>query len=139
MKKFGGVISVLLLALVLAACGGGGASSGSPTDAAKGFMDAFAALDAEKMGSFLCAAQADAAEGLSTGFGDAGAEVKLDASGLTYAVSNETADSATVNISGNIKTETAGVSTDLPATSMFPEGLAMSKENGAWKVCPALP
>ncbi|MBC8170126.1 MAG: hypothetical protein H7X77_00570 [Anaerolineae bacterium] len=140
MKKFVGVISVLLLAMVLAACGGGGSStSGTPADAAKGFMDAFAALDVEKMKSFLCTAQAAAADGLATGFGEAGTEAKLDASGLTYAVSNETADSATVTISGNIKAEVAGTSTDLPATSMFPDGLVITKESGAWKVCPALP
>ncbi|HEX2618729.1 MAG TPA: hypothetical protein VHL11_01245, partial [Phototrophicaceae bacterium] len=125
----------------LAACGGGGGggTSGSSTDAAKGFMDAFAALDATKMKTFLCTAQAAAADGLSAGFSQAGVETKLDASGLTYTTS-ESGDSATVTIAGNMKVTAAGVSQDIPVSNMFPDGkLQMTKEGGAWKVCPAAP
>lgn len=142
MKRLTGVLVVLLLSVMVTACGGGGGDGGggggTPADAAKGFIDGFAAQNAETMRSFLCSAQSSGADELAAGFSALGSDVKLDAAGVTYTVTNETADSATVKLGGTMKMEAAGVSTDQPVDGMFDEGLPMTKENGAWKVCPPL-
>lgn len=139
MSKMLKALTLIVFALLLAACGGGGGggstTSGTPADAAKGFMEAFASLNADTMKTYLCSAQASSADALSGSFAPEGVEITIDASGLTYTVSNETADSATVTITGNLKVTTAGVAQDLPVDQVFPE-FPMSKENGAWKVCP---
>ncbi|HEX2618730.1 MAG TPA: hypothetical protein VHL11_01250 [Phototrophicaceae bacterium] len=111
-------------------------SPNSSEAAAKGFMDAFAALDADKMKVYLCSAQAAAADGLAVGLSQAGTDVNLDASGLTY-TAEESDGTATVTITGKLKIEIAEQSVDTDITALFPDGkLPMIKEDGRWKVCP---
>lgn len=134
MSKLLTSLVVGLLILVLAACGGGGAS-GSPTDAAKGFMEAIASLDEEAAKGYLCSAQAEAADEMTGSFDDAEG-FTMDVSGLTYTAGEVSGNNATVTISGNIRMEMAGESNELPADTLFPE-LPMVNEGGSWKVCPS--
>jgi hypothetical protein len=134
MLRFGQVLMLSLLVLVLAACGGGGGASGSPEDAAKGFMESFAALDAERAAGFLCEAQAEQADQLTEGFeGTEG--ITIDVTGLTYTASNVTDTTATVTIGGNMVVSAAGQSQEMPVDTLFPE-FPVVVENGAWKICP---
>jgi hypothetical protein len=136
---------LLIVALLAAACGGGAtpapaedntgdntSASGGPADAARGFFEAiYTGGDAS---AFVCseAGVADAYEQAAEASAAAFADAEIDASGLTFAVSDETADSATVEVAGEIVYTISGVTTPvtLPASSV-----RMVNESGSWKFC----
>lgn len=142
MFKFVRIAALLMLAVVVAACSGesapGGSTGGTPEDTAKSFMTAFADGDAAKIADLLCESQKDSAELLANTFSGsemAELEVKIDVSGLNYTAANVTDTSATVNVSGDIKVSVMGQESTQSVTDMFGEGIPMTKENGAWKMC----
>lgn len=126
-----------LLALVLVACSGGG-SGDSPSTVARSFMEAFGRLDEEAMRPLICSAQSDQVDGITESMAEAGTEVTIDVSNLTYQDGQISGDTATVNVSGDIEMEAMGQSMTLPVSDMFNGGaLPMVRENGSWKVCPS--
>ncbi len=137
-----GVI-VLGAMFVLSACGssasssGGAASSGSggsPADAAKGF---YAGLYGDgQIDQFVCGSNKASVDAITQSVNAsksalAASNAKIDVSGLTYAVANQSGDSADVKVSGQITTTVAGTSN---ATDFPPVTLKMKNESG-WKVC----
>lgn len=136
---------LLIVALLAAACGGGAApttapaddnsgdaAAGSPAEAAQGFFEAiYTGGDAS---AFVCseAGVADAYEQAAEASAAAFAEAEIDVSGLTFNVTEESADSATVEVAGEVVYTMAGVTTPvtLPASSV-----RMVNEDGAWKFC----
>jgi hypothetical protein len=148
---------LLIVALLLAACGGGAtattapattapadsgtpestgeaSASGGPAAAVQGFFEAL--YTGGDIAPFVCsqAGVADAYQQAADASAAAFQGAEIDVSGLTYTVSDETADSATVTVSGEVVYTVAGNDTASP----FPES-AMSavNEDGTWKFCGA--
>lgn len=131
------IFTVLILALFLSACGGGGSggATGDPGAAAKSFFDAV--FSGGSVDSMICTSAAAAAKGIKDGMDQMNKALtatgaKVDATGLTYTVSNKTNDAADVKVGGKLKVSAAGQSTEQP----FPDAtIKMKAEGGAWKVC----
>lgn len=153
------ILAVLvILVMVLAACGGSGdataapsgdsgsggdsgAASGSPEDAALGFVNAL--LTGGDTTAFLCSSAADAMSQYSQGvqqaleaLSAAGGEITVDTSGLSATSANADADSADVTVSGSyaVTMSVAGQSTSQSA-DFGSTTFSMVTEGGAWKVC----
>jgi hypothetical protein len=141
------IVTVLLL--TLAACGGnapaattapGNTSESAATtaDAAvRGFLDSLYSGTGQPA-DFICSAvtaeqrtqMEDGFKQVAAAFTSTGATV--DTSGLTYTITNETADSATVEVGGNLSVDVSGTKTDVPLSGM---AVPVKKEGDAWKVC----
>ena len=132
------------MAFVLSACGGassGGSSSssnsssgGDPAAAAKGFFDA--AFSGGALEQYVCTSNAAAVDGIKQGMNTlktslTASGAKIDTSGLTYAVSNQSGDSADVKVSGKLKTTVSGQSVE----SDYPAATIKLKNESGWKVC----
>jgi hypothetical protein len=141
---------LLIVALLAAACGGGAASpttapaednsgdtaAGGPAEAVQAFYEALY-TGQENIADFVCAASPEivdtyeqAAEASAAAFADA----EINVSGLTYNVTEEDADSATVEVSGEIVYTVAGNDTAVPLPAV---PIPVVNEDGAWKVCGA--
>jgi predicted small lipoprotein YifL len=114
--------------------GGGEASGDGPAAAVQAYTEAIFSGDGETAASFLCEASTIEIPPPSV---VEGVTVTYDFSGLTYTVSDETADSATVTVSGSYVTntevggQTTPITVDLPADITYP----VTNENGSWKIC----
>ena len=138
MKSFNRITLMLVLvivALVAAACGGAGGTTGSPTDAAKAFLEGTFKADAAALRSVTCEAQRGEItdEALAQMNEAMTAMGTVDLTGVTYTY-NEAAK--TVSLGGEIKATVQGVAVDIPVSSMFADGLPVIEEGGAWRVCP---
>ena len=136
----------VLGALLLAACGGtapsgGGGNTttgggGDPAAGARSFFEAVFTGTGE-IDPLLCTANAAAAAQIREGMNTmktmlAAGDAAVDISGLTYTTSNQTADTATVTVAGQIKFSIAGTE----QTQDFPDApVQMRNEGGTWKVC----
>jgi hypothetical protein len=130
MKNLRAIAVVLILVILLAACGGGGSS---PTAAVKGFFQAFAKLDVDKMTALTCSEMAEEMEetlGVFALFGDG---VKIDVSGLKYEVVEESGDRAVVRVTGTMKMSVSELGID--ESTEMDEEMPVVKEGGEWKVC----
>jgi hypothetical protein len=135
-SRFSKLFVFALFALALVACnsGGGAAGGGSdPAAAAKAFYDAaFAGTATIDM---ICSTAPnrdqikDSFDQMRTQMAQGGGTV--DTSGVTFTVANQSGDTATVNVGGNLKVTVSGVTTDVP---MEGTTIPMKNENG-WKVC----
>jgi hypothetical protein len=110
--------------------------SSDPASATDAFFTELLAGDAD-IEDMLCAAAADAAEGMKEGLESMRTTLEssgatLDVSGLTFTVIEETADTATVEVAGKMSVTVSGVTqeVDFPAS---PVKLVL--ENGEWKIC----
>ena len=152
-SKFGRnvlLVAAIMIGLLTAACGGGAAPAATPAggdtntttggDAAtagKNFMEAvFTGGDPTP---FICTAEADnideikaAYSSIADAFTQSGA--KLDLSGLTYTVKDETADKATVVVGGKMVVDMAGTKQDIPMDDSNME-IPFVKDGDAWKIC----
>jgi hypothetical protein len=141
------VLVSVMVAMLLAACvgaapiGGGGNTTtggggGDPAAGARSFFEAVF-TGAGDLDPLLCTANAAAAAQIREGMETlktmlAAGDAEVDVSGLTYTTSNQTADTATVTVAGQIKFSVAGVE----QTQDFPEApVQMRNEGGSWKVC----
>jgi hypothetical protein len=136
-----GLFCILAIALLVTACGGGAPANtsntggGDPAAGAKAFFDALYA--GNSVDSLICTSAAETAAAIKSGMQQmrdmmTAQGATVDASGLTYTVSNQTADAADVTVAGNLKVTAAGASTDTP----FPATpVKMRNEGGSWKVC----
>lgn len=140
-KPVVGILLLFVLALALTACGGGGGggggggTTGSPEDGAKAFFEAVFAGTGD-VAATLCTtnqAMTDAIkqgmETLKTTLTAAGGEI--DVSGLTYAKTSESGDTAVVTVAGKMKVSVSGVSQEVD----FPESPVQMKNENGWKVC----
>jgi hypothetical protein len=113
---------------------GGGDSAGDPAAAVEGFYAALYGGEGN-IADFVCATTpefADALQQAADASSAAMAEATISIEGLTYTVSDETADSATVTVEGNIVYTMAGTDTPVPY-GPIPHNVV--NEDGAWKVC----
>ena len=130
------IFALVIVALVAAACGGAGGTTGSPTDAAKAFLEALTRFDVDALRSNLCEARRGDITDIETNSEALAAmrEVSYDFSGVTYTY-NESA--STVTIGGEVIITVAGQTTPAPASSLVGSGsLPVVQEGGAWRVCP---
>jgi uncharacterized protein YdeI (BOF family) len=146
---------IMIVALLAAACGGGAASptatpapsggestpegggesaGGGPAAAVQGFFEAL--YTGGDISPFVCstAGVADAYQAAADASAAAFQGAEIDVSGLTYTVSDETADSATVTVSGEIVYTVAGNATSSPFTEA---AMSAVNEGGTWKFCGA--
>jgi len=138
MKRVSLLVSMMLIAsMVLAACGGGG--GGGPSAAARDWFAAFSEFNFDRVKELTCSSQQAALDSALGAISGAGADfdlsqmaelIDIDFSGLNFAESNVTGDSATVDISGKLKVSFLGQSQEEDLTQSVP----MVNENG-WKVC----
>ncbi len=125
---------------LLAACSGSGASptatpatsgAATPVEAVKGF---FSAVYGGQDTSALTCSIPDVADMFRVAAAASAAlqGATIDISGLTYTVKDQTADSATVTVAGQIVTSVLDnkSSADFPTTDM-----SAVKEGGFWKFC----
>ncbi|HLU10888.1 MAG TPA: hypothetical protein VK003_14550 [Oceanobacillus sp.] len=139
---------LLIVALLAAACGGGAAeptsapsgdnnesssSGGGPAAAVQAFFEAVYGGD-ENIVDYVCSSSPEivdtyeqAAEALATV-----PDTTIDTSGLTYTVTEENADSATVEVSGELSVTAAGQTMSTPFQAV---PIPVVNENGSWKVC----
>jgi hypothetical protein len=114
--------------------GGGGDTSGGPAAVVQAYTEAIFSNDGETAASLLCESSTIQIPPPSV---VEGVTMTYDFSGLTYTVSDETADSATVTVSGSYVTnaeaggQTTSLPVDLPADIVYP----VTNENGSWKIC----
>ncbi len=141
MKRTWTVVSIALVASVVVTACGGGSGGGAAVAAAKSWFEAFAQLDLNRVKELTCESEkaaVDAALGLLAGGGEIDVEAmkdlfQIDVSGLTYAETSVSGNSATVHISGLIKVSALGQSQDQDVD----EDVPLVNEGGAWKVCQA--
>jgi hypothetical protein len=146
----------VIVVLVAAACGGGAtpapttapadsgdtsgdsgdaSSAGDPAAAVQGFFEAVYA--GEDPSGFVCSTSpeiADAFRQAAEASAAAMTDAEVDASGLTYTVSDETAESAVVTVEGEVVYTVSGVDTAVPFAAT-PVNVVV--EDGAWKLCSA--
>lgn len=139
------VLVMMVIALLAAACGGDTppantpsgdnnttTTSGGPADVAKAFFDAL--YSGGDVTSHVCETSPEIAasfEQAAQAAASAMANADISTSGLTYTVSEETADRATVQVGGNVTYTISGTGTDVPLSVP----VTLTNVNGAWKIC----
>jgi hypothetical protein len=153
------IVLVMIGALFAAACTGGASPTAAPApttapadsgdatessgDASSASGDAAAAAEGfylaiyagEDPAAFVCASAPGFAEAFTQAAEASAAAMQgatVDASGLTFTVTEEDADSATVEVAGEIVYTVSGVDTPIPYPAT-PVNVVV--EDGAWKVC----
>jgi hypothetical protein len=148
-SKFGRnilLVAAIMIGLLTAACGGGAAAptasggtggGGDAAAAGKSFMEAV--FTGGDPAPFICSAEAanvddikKAYSSIAEAFTASGA--KLDLSGLTYTVKDETADKATVVVGGKMVVDMSGTKQDIPMDDAKME-IPFVKDGDAWKIC----
>lgn len=107
---------------------GGDASGDGPAAAVQGFFEALTTGDVETANTFYCEAYNVPTPSASLAVPDA----TYDFSGVTYTVSDETAETATVTIGGSYTVTVSGVDTSAPLPGI---PYTVRNENGEWKIC----
>jgi hypothetical protein len=137
----------LIVVMLAAACGGGAtpapttaptdsgdaSSAGDPAAAAQAFYEAV--YTGEDPSAFICSTSPEFADAFRQAVETSAQTMPgatVDASGLTYTVSDETADSATVTVDGEIVYTVSGVDTPIPLVAT---PVNVVNEDGTWKVC----
>jgi hypothetical protein len=125
--------------LLVTGCGGETPSNsttvGDPAAGAKAFFDALYA--GNSVDSMVCSTEVETATAIKSSMEQmrdvlAANGAVVDASGLTYTVANQTAETADVTVGGNLRVTVAETGTDTP----FPSStIRMRNEGGTWKVC----
>lgn len=137
------VLVMMVIALLAAACGGdtppantpsgnNTSTGGSPADVAKSFFDAL--YTGNSVTAYVCETSPEVAasfEQAAQAAASAMANAEISTSGLTYTVSEETADRATVQVGGNVTYTVSGTGTDVPLS--IP--VTLTNVNGTWKIC----
>ena len=127
MKRALLVVTVFLVVL-MTACGGGG---GAPDQAARQWFEALAKGDQDAMQNLTCADSQSSVTDAIGALASMAGSVKIDISGLSFKTTEESGDTASVQVTGNIKVELLGQSAEEP----IDEAMPMVKEGGNWKVC----
>ncbi len=127
MKRVLSLVTIFLL-VSTAACSAGG---GSPDQAAKQWFEALAKGDENGLKDLTCAAQQDSATGLTGLLAGLGEEMELDVSDLSFETTEQSRDTASVQVTGKMKMSLLGQEQEEEADEAVP----MVKEDGKWKVC----
>lgn len=130
-KKFSLLVALCLLGLFLFGCGGGGSDPASVVESA---MNAMITGEVDSLGEYVCAdilPQAEeAAKMLKVSTEEEGGKIEL--TNMSYKVTSEEGDKATVEVSGTVKAthpEYGDMEEDVT------ESMDVIKEDGKWKVC----
>jgi hypothetical protein len=133
---------VMMIVLVFAAACGGNtppasnnqsqSTSEGPAVVAQAFIEDL--YGGESVAGYICAsapgaaaAFEQAAEASAAGMANA----TVDTSGLTYTVTEETAERATVQVDGNIVYSASGVDAPVPFNVL----IVLMNESGTWRIC----
>jgi len=127
MKRASSVVAVFLVVL-LVACGGGG---GSPDQVAKQWFEALATGDENALKDLTCAAQQESITGVTGLFAGSGEGLGLDISDLSFKTTEQSGDTASVQVTGKMKMTLLGAEQE----QEIDEAIPMVKEDGKWKVC----
>ncbi|HRF93780.1 MAG TPA: DUF4878 domain-containing protein [Aggregatilineales bacterium] len=139
------LISLLVMMFIMTACGGDDSASGivvgggadSPQEAVELFLRAVYDGELERAISFVCTAQREPMRLLyadMTAAYEALQEVTVDLSGLTYTVTAEEEETATIAIIGDVKVTVGGEDRFINVDERF-SAVALKKEDELWRVC----
>jgi len=127
MKRAWSVLTVFLVVL-MGACGGG---DGLPDQAAEQWFEALTKGDENALKDLTCTAQRESVTGVTGLLASAGEGTILDLSGLSFKTTEQGGDTATVQVTGQMKITFLGQELN----EGIDEAISMVKEDGQWKVC----
>ena len=121
------LVVIVFLVVFLAACGGGG---GSPEQTARQWFDALGKGDENALKDLTCTAQHESLAGVAGLLGtmEGGG---LDVSGLSFKTTEQSGDTASVQVTGKLKVTLLGQAVE----EAIDEAMPMVKEDGKWKMC----